>query len=209
MTEWRKRVFGGLWILATVGLWLGACTTRDAWSMPFFELALPATISLLVGTFVPGAQDWLPWGRAWKRFQERRVRHGIAEMEKELEEGERIEVAGVPYRGGVEVRTRMPKKRRDRRWAVALIVGGLLTIVLTLAVRGFLVHRDLTMVTLVSGLLATIVLSLSSMRDMGRAEAKAKLRIEEGVREMEAQHVRIGAEPDFLSPEIEEARAKR
>ena len=92
--SWKQRVGGAVWIFVTAALWFGACTTRDAYSMPFFELALPALISLMVGTFVPGAQDWLPWGRAWKRFQERRVRDGIAEMEKDFEDGERVVIAG-------------------------------------------------------------------------------------------------------------------
>lgn len=199
MTDWKKRVGGAVWILATAGLWLAACTSRDVYSLPLFELALPAMISLVVGTFVPGAQEWLPWGRWWQRFQARSVARGIRELEEEVDDdGERVQIEGAPYRGGVEVKQRAKRKRHDRRWAVALVVGGILTTVMSLGVRGFLAHRDLAFVTFVSGILATIVLSLSTMRDTGRAEAKAKLRIEEGVREMEAKHVRIAAEPQLV-----------
>ena len=203
MTDWKKRVGGAVWILATMGLWFAACTSREVYSLPLFELALPAMISLVVGTFVPGAQEWLPWGRWWQRFQQRRVARGIQELEEEVDdEGERVQIDGAPYRGGVEVKLRAKRKRHDRRWAVALVVGGVLTTVMSLGVRGFLAHRDLAFVTFVSGIIATIVLSLSTMRDTGRAEAKAKLRIEEGVREMEAQHERVRiAEPEVVEVE--------
>jgi hypothetical protein len=205
MQDWNKRVAGWMWIAATIALTVGSCTTHDTkLALSLGELAIPALISLVVATFVPGVQDYLPWGRAWVRWQKARITRGIEELEREVDdEPESVRMDGAPYRGGLLRRPKPRKRRSDRRFVVALVVGSILTALFTLGVAGFVARHDLALTMGVSGLLATLVLAFSSLRDQGRAEAKERLRVEEAVREMEEKHMQIAERADEMEEELE------
>jgi arginine exporter protein ArgO len=90
--------------------------------------------------------------------------------------------------------------------AIAAVLGSILTIVSTLAVAAFLPHREsLAAVMLLTGAIATVVLSLVAGRDVGRAQARERLRVEAAVRKLEADYeakrVRVEAEAEVVEEE--------
>lgn len=71
-----------------------------------FELAVIVVMTLVVGTFAPPLQDRLPWGRAWRRYWERRRSEqlrAIFDAERARERAEAPPVDAVDYRTNARV----------------------------------------------------------------------------------------------------------